>query len=75
MTSFVSIGLINNEIPRIRPIFAMLEPMTFPRIIPVELFLKAAMEVKSSGAEVAIDTIVRPITTLGTPREDARLEQ
>ena len=56
------------------PMLAMLEPMIFPIIIPVELFLIAAMEVNNSGAEVAIDTMVKPTTTLGTPNAFAKME-
>ena len=54
---------------------AMFEPIMFPRIRPLELLLIAAIEVKSSGAEVAIDTTVSPITTLGIPKYVARSEQ
>ena len=35
----------------------------------------AAMEVKSSGADVAIETTVKPTTTLGIPTACARFEQ
>jgi hypothetical protein len=71
----VLIGEIKSEIPKMRPIFAMLDPMMFPRINPCAPLVIAAMEVKSSGAEVAIETTVKPTTTLGTPTACARFEQ
>ena len=71
----VLIGEIKSEIPKMRPIFAMLDPMMFPRINPCAPLVIAAMEVKSSGAEVAIETTVKPTTTLGIPTACARFEQ
>ena len=71
----VFIGEIKSEIPKMRPIFAMLDPMMFPRINPGDPLVIAAMEVKSSGAEVAIETTVKPTTTLGIPIACARFEQ
>ena len=37
--------------------------------------LTAAIDVNSSGAEVAIDTMVNPTTTPGTPIDFAKFEQ
>ena len=71
----VLIGEIKSEIPKISPIFAILEPIIFPNIKPFAPLVIAAIEVKSSGAEVAIETTVKPTTTLGTPRIFAKLEQ
>jgi hypothetical protein len=71
----VLIGEIKSEIPKMRPMFAMLDPMMFPRINPGAPLVIAAMEVKSSGAEVAIETTVKPTTTLGIPTAWARFEQ
>ena len=71
----VLIGEIKSEIPKMRPIFAMLDPMIFPRINPCAPLVIAAIEVKSSGAEVAIETTVKPTTTLGIPTACARFEQ
>ena len=70
----VSIGEIKSEIPRISPMFAILEPMIFPKINPCASLVTAAIEVKSSGAEVAIETTVNPTTTLGIPIACARFE-
>ena len=70
----VSIGEIKSEIPKISPMFAMLEPIIFPKINPCAPLVTAAMEVKSSGAEVAIETMVKPTTTLGIPIACARFE-
>ena len=55
--------------------FAMFDPMMFPRINPGAPLVIAAMEVKSSGADVAIETTVKPTTTLGIPTAWARFEQ
>ena len=71
----VLIGEIKSEIPKMSPIFAMLDPMMFPRINPGAPLVIAAMEVKSSGADVAIETTVKPTTTLGIPTACARFEQ
>ena len=40
------------------PIFAMFEPIIFPRIKPCAPLLTAAIDVNSSGAEVAIETML-----------------
>jgi hypothetical protein len=48
--------------------------MIFPKINPCAPLVTAAMEVKSSGAEVAIETTVKPTTTLGIPIACARFE-
>jgi hypothetical protein len=46
----------------------------FPSINPSALLRKAATEVNNSGAEVAIETMVNPTTTLGTPNPFAKFE-
>ena len=61
-------------IPRIRPIFAILEPMMFPRTNPGESLRIADREVNNSGVEVAIDTMVNPTTTGGIPSWQAMFE-
>ena len=61
--------------PKINPMFAIFEPIILPRINPVAPLLIAAIEVKSSGADVAIETTVNPTTTLGIPIAFAKLEQ
>jgi len=71
----VSMGEIRREIPNISPMFAIFDPIIFPKIKPWAPLVTAAIEVKSSGAEVAIDTTVNPTTTLGMPKDFARLEQ
>ena len=74
MAPLVCIGLINNASPNIRLILAMFEPIMFPSIRPSACPLMAAMEVNNSGVEVAMDTMVRPMTTLGTPNTSAMQE-
>ena len=61
--------------PSISPMFAIFEPIMFPRIKPCAPLLTAAIQVNSSAAEVAIETIVNPTTTLGTPIDSAKFEQ
>ena len=57
----------SNDIPNISPILAILDPVILPRTKPGESLLSAATDVKSSGVEVAIDAMVNPTTTGGTP--------
>lgn len=57
----------SRTIPRINPILAMFDPIIFPSINPVELLRIAEREVNSSGDEVAMDTMVNPTATGGTP--------
>ena len=47
-----------------KAILAMLEPITFPKVISVCPFMAACKLTKSSGAEVAKDTIVIPATSV-----------
>ena len=68
-------GLISNEIPRINPMLATFEPVILPSTNPPALELMAAIEVNSSGADVATETIVSPIITGGTPSFSAKIEQ
>tara|TARA_B100002019_G_scaffold107448_1_gene92281 strand:+ start:162 stop:371 length:210 start_codon:yes stop_codon:yes gene_type:complete len=68
-------GEIIKEIPSINPILAIFDPTIFPIINPCASLVIADIEVKSSGADVATETIVKPTTTLGTPIELAKLEQ
>jgi hypothetical protein len=49
--------------PRTSPKFAIFEPITLDMAISLEFFKTELMLIKSSGAEVAIETTVRPITT------------
>ena len=53
----------------------MFEPVILPMTNPPALELIAEIEVKSSGADVAIDTIVRPTIILGIPSFSAKIEQ
>ena len=69
------IGDIIREMPKIRPIFAIFDPIIFPRINPVAPLLTAEIDVNNSGADVAVETIVKPTTTLGIPNAFAKLEQ
>ena len=63
----IVIGLIKATKPKIIPKLKILEPMTFPTEI-AGWFLKAAETVTAnSGADVAIATIVNPITKSDIP--------
>ena len=65
------IGLIIELRPKIQKILKMFEPITLPTAMSV-FFLKAATaEVASSGREVPIATIVRPIKDWETPNKAA----
>ena len=55
-----------NVIAKTRQILAMFEPIIFPKIISYFWLLIASRLMKSSGAEVAKDTIVKPIINEGT---------
>lgn len=68
-------GLISNEMPKIKPMLATFEPVILPSTNPPALELMAAIEVKSSGADVATETTVSPIVTGGTPSLSAKIEQ
>ena len=50
-----------NVIAKTRQILAIFEPITFPKIISYFWLLIASRLIKSSGAEVAKDTTVKPI--------------
>jgi hypothetical protein len=52
-------------IPKTKPKFAILEPITFPRAKSGAPFKAAFKLTMSSGAEVAKETTVIPITILG----------
>ena len=66
---------MNKDIPRINPILATFEPMMLPITKPPALDLIAEMEVKSSGADVANETIVSPTIIGGIPIFSAKIEQ
>ena len=72
---YVLIGFKNKEIPNINPMLATFEPMIFPMTSPPAFELIAAIEVKSSGAEVATETIVNPTIMGGIPSFSAKIEQ
>ena len=55
-----------NVIAKTRQILAIFEPITFPKIISYFWLLIASRLIKSSGAEVAKDTTVKPIINEGT---------
>ena len=69
------IGFKNKDIPNIKPMLATFEPVIFPITKPPALELIAAIEVKSSGAEVATETIVKPTIIGGIPSFSAKIEQ
>ena len=66
---------MNKDIPRINPILATFEPVMFPSTKAPALDLIAEMEVKSSGADVATETIVSPTIIGGIPIFFAKIEQ
>ena len=51
-------------IPKTKPIFAMLDPITLPNEISEEPLNAACRLTNNSGAEVAKETTVKPITSL-----------
>ncbi len=61
--SFIITGFIIALIPRTRAIFITLLPRILPSDIPPEPLKAATRLTKSSGAEVANETIVRPTIT------------
>ncbi len=50
------------EIPRIRSVFEIFDPIILPNAIPELPFMLASILTTNSGAEVPKATIVRPIT-------------
>ena len=71
----MSIGEIKSDSPNMSPMFAIFDPIIFPKIKPFAPLFIAAIDVKSSGAEVAIDTMVNPTTTLGIPMAWAMFDE
>lgn len=67
----VLIGLMVTEAPSTKSRLKILEPITFPTAISVSPFKAAAILVTSSGREVPMATIVRPIRVWLTPKEAA----
>ena len=61
-------------IPRTRPIFARLDPITLPTARSGLPRRDATIEITSSGADVPMETTVRPTTIGLTPSERASLE-
>jgi hypothetical protein len=53
--------------PMIRLIFAMFDPITFPRTMPPWCLKEATIEVPTSGMDVPSATKVKPITNSDTP--------
>ena len=66
---------IAEVIPRIIKIFKILLPTMFPIVISALPFKAAVMLTAASGALVPIATIVRPITSWGTPSLSAIPEE
>ena len=56
------------DIPKINNILNMLEPIALPSASPLSPFLVATIEVTSSGRDVPIATIVRPMKFWLTPK-------
>ena len=65
----------SKDIPKIKPILAIFEPIILPKTKPPAPELIAEIEVKSSGDEVATETMVSPTMTGGTPSFPAKVEQ
>jgi len=57
--------------PRMRRIFAIFEPTTFPRVISLFHFRLAVTLTVSSGRDVPNATTVKPMTRLDTPNRFA----
>ena len=72
---WVLTGFRINDIPNIRPMLATFEPVILPKTKPLAPELIAEIEVNSSGAEVATETMVSPTMTGGTPSFLAKIEQ
>ena len=53
-----------SAVPNTRPKFAMLEPITLEIAMSAEPLSAELILISNSGAEVANDTTVKPITTL-----------
>ena len=58
-------GWINAVTPRMSARLAMLEPMTFPTVMPGLPSRAARADAMISGAEVPMDTMVNPTMTGG----------
>lgn len=56
----IVIGEIVEDVPRMRRMLKIFDPITFPIAISVSFFIAAAILVTNSGKEVPIATIVRP---------------
>lgn len=68
------IGVNAEDAPKINKILKMLEPTALPRAIPDSCFFAAVIEVTSSGREVPIATMVRPIRVSLKPKLLAIIE-
>lgn len=64
-------GLMTAEIPNTSEILMALLPRIFPMEIPCEPFIAATRLTKNSGAEVARETMVKPIMTGRTANKRA----
>ena len=60
--------------PRIKPMLAMLEPMTLPTAKSLLPASAACTLTSNSGMDVPMATIVKPIMSTETPKDSARLE-
>lgn len=64
---FITIGVITDDKPSTNKMLNMFEPITLPIAISLSPFLAATIEVTSSGRDVPIATIVRPIRLSDIP--------
>lgn len=60
-------GLIALLIPKMNRILKILDPSTLPITIPLSPFLSAVIDVTSSGKDVPIATMVRPMSASLNP--------
>lgn len=67
LASAILTSLITLDIPRIQKILKIFEPTIFPTAISLCPFRAETIEVTSSGIDVPIATIVRPMTLSDIP--------
>ena len=68
------IGVNAEEAPKINKMLKRLEPTALPKAIPDSCFLAAVIDVTSSGSEVPMATMVRPIKVSLSPKLLAIME-
>ncbi len=74
MSFFTARVATKAPIPRTKPMFAMLDPITFPIINPESCLIDAVIAADNSGTDVPRATRVRPMRNSETPRRFAILD-